>query len=116
MTVETKVHQVPPGITVFSIIGRLNMGEALIGVEAEIHKLIADGARKLVMDLSGLTHMDSSAIGMLMGTSGVIEDAGGKLRLAGATGSVAKSFKIVHLDQVVAVHDDVESACQAFAD
>ena len=116
MTTETSTRQVQPDITVFSIRGRLNLGDALTAVEAEIHKLIADGARKLVMDLSGVTHMDSSAIGMLMGTSGVIEDAGGKLRLAGATGTVAKSFRIVHLDHVVAVHDDVDSACKTFAD
>lgn len=116
MITETNTRQVEPGITVFAITGRLNLGNTLLAVEQSIRKLIADGSRKVVLDLSGLNYLDSAGIGVLIVTISEMERQGGLLRIAGAQGAVAKAFEIVHMKRVAPLYPDVESACRAISD
>ena len=67
----------------------------------------------MVVDLASLDAMDSSGIGMLIGCYGHMEQAGGKLRIAGAQGSVAKVFEVVHMARIVPLDAGVDAACQA---
>jgi hypothetical protein len=45
-----------------------------------------------------------------MNMGGQANQAGGELAVAGAGGTVAESFSIVHLDRVVSVYADVTAA------
>jgi anti-anti-sigma regulatory factor len=46
----------------------------------------------------------------MVSCNGLMEQSGGQMRIAGARGSVAKSFDLVHLDRIAALDPDVESA------
>jgi anti-sigma B factor antagonist len=83
-----QTRAVDPDITVVELSGRLNLGNTLQSIESALHKLIADGARKLVIDLAQLTYIDSAGMGMLIGCNGRIEQAGGSLR----TDSACRGF------------------------
>jgi anti-sigma B factor antagonist len=109
-TLTTRV--VEPGTTVVEISGRLTLGNALTYAETSIKRLIADGSRKMAIDLAGLTSMDSAGVGMLISCGGEMEQAGGALRIAGAHGAVAKTFEVVHMTRIVALDTDVEAACR----
>jgi anti-sigma B factor antagonist len=115
MITETKTHRVEPDITVFAISGRLNLGNQLQTVEQSIRDLIAGGVRTLVIDLSELSSLDSSAIGMLVASGGRMNQAGGQMRLACAQGAVAKVFEMVHMDMIMPVDADVTVACRSFS-
>jgi anti-sigma B factor antagonist len=110
MITESKTRRIEPDITVVEISGRLNLGNSLMSIETSIRRLIDEGARKLIIDLTGLDSIDSSGIGMMVSCSGLIEQSGGRMRIAGARGSVAKSFDLVHLNRIAALDPDVESA------
>jgi anti-anti-sigma factor len=110
MITHTNNRQVPPDITVFEIAGRLSQGNTLISVEHAIRELIAQGVRKLAIDLKGLHAIDSAGLGTLLACNGAMEKAGGDLRVAGAHGPVANSFSLVHLDAVVKVDPDIETS------
>ncbi len=101
MITETRTHTIEPDITVFEISGRLNLGNLLMSVENAIRGLIDGGVRKLVIDLTGLNAIDSAGIGMLVGCNGHMENSGGKMRIAGAQGTVAKVFGMVHMERIV---------------
>lgn len=111
----TKTHRVEPDITVFEISGRLNLGNLLQSVEHSIQSLIDSGVRKLVIDFTGLTSIDSSAIGMVISCSGRMDQQGGQMRLAGVQGPVAKVFEMVHMDRIVPLDPDLASACASFS-
>jgi anti-sigma B factor antagonist len=111
----TKTHQVEPDITVFEISGRLNLGSLLQSVEYSVQTLINSGVRKLVIDVTGLTLIDSSGIGVLVSCGGLMDKLGGQVRVAGAQGSVAKVFEMVHMDRIVPVDADLSSACRNFS-
>jgi anti-sigma B factor antagonist len=107
---ETRTHTIEPDITVFEIAGRLNLGNLLMSVENAIRGLIDAGTRKLVIDLTGLNAIDSAGIGMLVGCGGYMEDKGGKMRLAGSQGPVAKVFAMVHMERIVPLDADLAEA------
>jgi anti-sigma B factor antagonist len=106
---------VEPDITVFEISGRLNLGNLLQSAESAIRGLIDRGARKLVIDLTGLHAIDSSGIGTLVSCAGQMDQLGGQVRLAGAQGSVGKIFETVHMHRIIPLYADLASACGSFS-
>ncbi|GAA2768835.1 hypothetical protein GCM10010103_78790 [Streptomyces paradoxus] len=65
---------------------------------------------RTVMDLSGVTFMDSSGINVLIAAHQGMSDAHGWLRIAGAQASVLRVLELVGLDQVIGCHPTVEQA------
>lgn len=115
MITETGTRRVGD-IDIVDISGRLNFGSALAEIENSILKLIEAGSRRLVINVPGLTAIDSAGIGMLMGCSGKMGQKQGKLRIAGAKGGVARSFAVMRMDAFAALDADVDAACRALAD
>jgi anti-anti-sigma factor len=102
---------VEPDITIYKLSGRLNIGSALQTAENKIRHFIADGIRKLVLDVTTLNYIDSSAIGLLISSNGQMEQAGGVIRIGGAQGAVAQTFRLIHMDRIMPLDDSVEAAC-----
>jgi len=112
LVTETKTRKIEPDITVVEISGTLHLGNTLIHTETAIKRMIDDGVRKLIVDISGLNYIDSAGIGLLVSCAGQIHEAGGKMRIVGARGVVAKSFEVVKIALVVPLDGDVEAACR----
>lgn len=111
MTEILKTHVVEPDITVVELVGRLHLGNTLTYMETSIKRLITEGCRKMVLDLTQLGFIDSAGVGMLISCNGEMDSAGGALRIAGAHGPIAKTFEVVHMSRIVGLDTDVASAC-----
>jgi anti-anti-sigma factor len=111
MITESNIRKIGE-VDVVDISGRLSLGNTLLSIERSIQNLIEQGSRRLVLNISGVTSIDSAGIGMLMGCSGQMEQQHGKLRIAGAQGTVARSFEVVHMDRVAALDPDLDTACR----
>jgi len=111
---ETKTRKLNPGITVFEISGRLNLGNSLLSIETGIKRLIDQGARKMIVDLTDVNYIDSSGIGMLVACAGHMEQCNGRMRIAGAHGPVATAFEVVHMERIAPLDETVEAASAAF--
>ena len=106
----SNTRRIEPDLTVVELTGHLNLGNELMTVEAAVKRLIQDGARKLVVDVTKLDYIDSAGIGMLVGCNGQMDRAGGKMRVAGAQGAVAKAFGVVHMDRITSLDPDVDAS------
>jgi anti-sigma B factor antagonist len=107
----SSTREVPPDITVVELAGRLHTGSSLSSVQFAIQKLLEAGRRKIVLDLTKVDFLDSSAVGMLIVSSAQLKKLGGSMRIAGARSRVSELFAIVHLDQVADLSPDVATAC-----
>jgi anti-sigma B factor antagonist len=107
---ETKIQEIGD-VTVVELSGRLHLGNSLTYAENAINRLIDGGTRKLVIDLARLDYIDSSGLGMLIFCGGHMEQSGGRMRVAGAGGSVARVFEIANASRVLQFDADLESAC-----
>jgi anti-sigma B factor antagonist len=111
LDIKTTIRHLELDITVFEISGRLILGNLLQTVDSEIRALIDGGARKLAIDLTKLTWIDSSGIGTLLNTCEHMKQLGGQIRLAGATGAVAKIFETFHLERIIPLDVDLALSC-----
>ena len=68
----------------------------------ELITLVAHGARDIVLDFEGVSFVDSSGLGVLVGTYKRLRDEfGGSVRIVGAQPSVRKVFEITGLEQAL---------------
>ncbi|MBY0505476.1 MAG: STAS domain-containing protein [Bryobacteraceae bacterium] len=112
---EFQTQTIEPDITVLKFTGRMHLGNRLSDAERAAGNLIAEGKRKLVLDMAGVDYIDSAALGMLLVTTGNMEKAGGKVVLAGAVTRVLDIIRITHTGDVLKLHDSVEAAAKALA-
>jgi anti-sigma B factor antagonist len=112
MEIQTK--RVQPDIVVLEITGRITMGRDCKHLEWTTDALLRDNEKKVILDLTGVTQLDSTGIGIIMMCAGQLKRAGGELRVAGATGHVEHVLKITSIDQVVGLHPTAEAAATGF--
>jgi anti-sigma B factor antagonist len=64
----------------------------------------------LVVDLSGVSFLDSSALGVLVGTLKRMRERDGRLDIVLPSSHARRVFEITALDRVLALHETVEAA------
>ena len=72
--------------------------------------LVAAGEYDIVVDLSGVSFLDSSGLGVLVMVHKRIRTAGGALRLAGCQPEVVSIFHLTALDRVIEMFPTVQDA------
>jgi anti-sigma B factor antagonist len=65
---------------------------------------------RVLVDLSGVTYIDSSGLALLIEAMQRVQAYGGKLRLCSLRPGVRSIFDIARLDQVFAIYPDRDSA------
>ena len=73
------------------------------------------GLRHVVMDLAGVSFMDSSGLGALLGLLKRVAERGGDLRLAGPRANVTLVLSITRANKIFAIHDTLDAALAAIA-
>jgi len=84
-------------------------------VETVVQDLLRQNDRRLIFDLSRVTHMDSTGIGVLAYCFGTLNRCGGEMRVAGASGKVLHLLQITRLDTVLPLHPSVDAAFASLA-
>jgi len=109
-------HQDLTGTTsVITLRGALIVGQEGSQLATLIPELLQNGRKNLVFDLSGVTHIDSTGIGRFIDAYRRVGQAGGEMRLAGATGMVRDSFRVTRLDTVFQFYATLEAACEGLS-
>jgi anti-sigma B factor antagonist len=75
------------------IAGELDV-EAAGSLDRELDALIAAGARFIVLDLGGVTFLDSSGIRSVVRAARAVADRGGRLTCAGLSGAASRVLEI----------------------
>ena len=76
--------------------------------------LVNGGDRKLVIDLAGVTYVDSASIGCLMDLYRQATTAGGRLKLAGVQKRVETMLSMTGAQNFLEIHPDEASAVRSF--
>ena len=106
---------VPPDVVVLEITGRITIGRDCQEVEWEVDRLLAERTSKVVFDLSHVSHMDSTGIGIVVLCSGKLKAAGGGLRISGATGLVDKVLRMTSVDNIVPLDGTPEESVRGLS-
>jgi len=107
-------------VTILDLNGRISLTDALwsasgVVLGQVIRELVKKGERKIVLNLKGVTYIDSSGIGELMGALTSVQKQGGELKLVNPIPRVIDLLRITRLDTLLDVRDDENSAIQSFS-
>jgi anti-sigma B factor antagonist len=100
------------GETILVATGRLDFYTAK-ALRRQLHGHIAAGETHLVVDLSGVTSMDSSGVGALIFGLKSARSVGGDLRLVAPTESVAGILGMMNLTELLVTCESTEDAFPA---
>lgn len=80
-------------------------------VRRELDSLLRDPTvRQLILDFSGLTFMDSSGIGVILGRYRVLRERGGSVAVIHMNDHVSRIFHMSGMDRVIHQLDKVQEA------
>lgn len=105
-------NQVRPGVIVLDLTGRVCMGRDVQQLEWTVDELLGKQQQHLVINLSKVTHIDSTGIGILVLCAGKVKNAGGELRVAAATGLVDNVLRMTKVDSLVPFFATSDDALQ----
>ena len=111
---EIQTKQLPPDIVVLEITGKITIGRDCQHLEWATESLIKEQKKKIIFDLTNVTHIDSTGIGIIVTSAGQVKEAGGELRLAGVNSHVEHILKMTNIDKVVAWKPNVKEAAVGF--
>ncbi|HVM74387.1 MAG TPA: STAS domain-containing protein [Candidatus Saccharimonadales bacterium] len=89
------------GVTVLHMKGSIHSGPDCRRVEQEVEHVISAKSSLVILDLTEVTHIDSSAIGSIVRCFTRVKHSGGKLCLAGCVGMIEASIRLTRLDKVL---------------
>jgi anti-sigma B factor antagonist len=79
-----------------------------------LFRRVEAGSVEIVIDLSGVDSVDSSGLGVLVGTLKLARRAGGDLRITGASQRLTTTIQRLSLDQLLRHHPNVQDAVASF--
>ena len=102
------------GVTVLSLAGRVTLGDESSHLRSTIKDLLKQGKKRLVLDLSQVTYIDSAGLGTLVAAYTSARNQGGDIRLASVTSRFDELLNITKLVTIFSVHDTVDGAVKSF--
>lgn len=103
--IQKEINSTP----VISIIGEIDLYNS-----KELYEYLEEWIQKkiytIILDVSQVPFMDSSAIGTLVNISHKLKKYSGSLKIINPKGSVAKVFKITNMEIHLSLHSSIENA------
>ncbi|HEU4887988.1 MAG TPA: STAS domain-containing protein [Thermoanaerobaculia bacterium] len=104
--------QTVDGVEIISLQGKITIGSGDTQLREVITNAVNAGKNKILLDLSGVTTIDSSGIGELVGSYTTATNRGGKLKLLHLP---AKLNELLHVTQLITVFEVYENQQEAIA-
>lgn len=79
----------------------------------EISDAVSVGSDTVLLDLQGVTFMDSSGLGALVSSLKTVRSAGGQLYICSITNQVKMLFELTSMDRVFEIYPDQNTFSQA---
>jgi len=101
-------------VTILDLQGRATIGRGNDLLSSQLRKLIADGTANVLLNLAGLTQMDSSSLSTIVRAFVSLGRESGRLKLLRPRGSVKLVLETLHLLDVIPCYEDEAQAVASF--
>ena len=109
-------------VTILDLTGRLSLGEEVafgpgsgVVLSETVRELAKKGRRKILLNLAGVSYVDSSGVGQLTGALASAQRQGVSLKLLGPNTRVLNLMKMSKLDTVFDIIEDEVTAVALFS-
>jgi anti-sigma B factor antagonist len=102
-------------VTILDLGGKITIGSGEEALRNSMQEILNSGGKKVLINMSGVTMIDSSGIGELVSAYTTATNRGTKLKLASLPAKVSDILTITQLITVFDVYDNEADAIQSFA-
>ena len=107
-------ERVVGGVSILDLSGKIVLGEGDMQVKERIRDLLADGQRRILLNLAEVNYIDSAGLGALISSYTTTKRDGGSLRLVNLTKRIQDLLAITKLITVFETFDNEAEALASF--
>jgi anti-sigma B factor antagonist len=101
-------------VTILMLTGEMLIDDGDLAYGRRIDELVARGRLKLLVDLAGVTHIDSSGVGMMAAVLKSVRARGGDVRLLHVSRKGQRLLSVLRLKTLFEAFDDEDLALRSF--
>jgi anti-sigma B factor antagonist len=101
MILKIERKQLAPDISVLQMAGRICLGSSCQQVEWTLAGLLQQNQKEIVFDLSEVSVLDSTGVGIIVMCYAKAKKAGGDLHIVCAKGMVEETLKMTNVDKIM---------------
>lgn len=113
MALKMTSHEVS-GVTVVAMDGRIVLGEESNALREKVKALLAEGKKKIILDMSNVTYIDSAGLGTLVATHHSAKTQGATMKLCNLGQKFQEVLQITKLLTIFDVNDNEAAAIASF--
>ena len=102
------------GVSIVDLSGKITLGEGGVALREEVRKLLAEGKKKIVLNLAEVNYIDSSGLGELVSAFTTAKNQQADVKLLNLTKKVHDLLQLTKLYTVFDIKDDEASAIASF--
>ena len=102
------------GVSVLDLKGKITLGDGSVQVRDAIRGLVGKGKKSILLNLGGVSYIDSSGLGELVGAYTTAKNQGANLKLLKLTKKVHDLLQLTKLYTVFETYDDETIAIASF--
>ena len=103
-------------VTILDLKGRLRVGGNAVALHRSIRSLLLEKKTQIILNLAGVTFIDSCGLGELVASQVSVEKKSGEIKLIGLTDQLRELLKTTRLLAVFDTYANEAEAVQSFAD
>jgi anti-sigma B factor antagonist len=103
------------GVTIMDLEGRIMLSDgSAFELRDSIRDVLGKGRKNILLNLAGITYIDSAAVGELINAYKHAQDVDGEVKLLKLDARVDNMLEITKLYRVFDIYEDVRAATGAF--
>jgi anti-anti-sigma factor len=102
-------------VTILDLKGKLRVGGNTLSLHKAIRCLVSEKKTMILLNLTGVTFIDSCGLGELVASQVSVENTGGEIKLVGLTDTLRELLSVTRLLAVFDVYQHELEAIQHFA-
>jgi anti-sigma B factor antagonist len=110
---KTKVRDIGT-VRIFDIDGKITIGSGDVELRQNIEDSLTAGRAKLLLNLKGVSHIDSTGIGEMVGCLITVKRKGGAMKLLNLSPKINDILQVTQLITVFDVYDSESEAIESF--
>ena len=113
MALTAKTRRVG-NVAIVDLTGRITLGESTGILRDELRSLLAQGNKQIILNMAGVSYVDSAGLGELVSAYTTATNQGGSLKLLHLQGKLHDLMQITKLHTIFAAFDDEKKAVESF--
>ena len=101
-------------VTILVLTGQVLLDDGDLAIRLKVHDLVDRGKVKLVLDLGGVTYIDSAGVGIIIAKYVSVRRAGGDVKLLNLSRRSVRVMTITRLLEVFETFDSEKEAVESF--